>query len=353
MVSTAAERRARILGAVDRLGTVRVIELAAHLGIPVVTLRRDLAALTADGRLHRSHGVVSSPSRATAEQPERPPVVGMLVPTVGSYFDEIIAGARAASAGARLVLGISSYQARDDRAQVEHLLGSAVDGLLLSPHWLPGSDSPLDWLADLPVPAVLIERRGAPGAPAVALDTVASDHRHGVLLALRHLAALGHCAVLLAARDDSWTAHQVRAGYAEAVRRLGLDPQPVLDIRDPGAPGEGPGGIERLADRIAAAAGTGVRAVLVHNDHEAVRLSMLLRARGLRLPEDLALISYDDVFAALAAPPLTAVAPPRRAVGATAMALLLRRLEGEADLPAHRIDLLPELKVRGSCGAIG
>ncbi len=105
-----------------------------------------------------------------------------------------------------------------------------------------------------------------------------------------------------------------------------------------------------LADRIAGAVATGTRAVLVHNDQDAIRLPPLLRARGLRVPEDVALIAYDDVFAALAAPPLTAVAPPKRAVGAAAFDLLLRRLTGSTDLPVHRTALLPVLRVRTSCG---
>ncbi|WP_433357184.1 substrate-binding domain-containing protein [Microtetraspora malaysiensis] len=51
------------------------------------------------------------------------------------------------------------------------------------------------------------------------------------------------------------------------------------------------------------------------------------------------------------APPLTAVAPPKRAVGATAVELLLRRLRSGSALPVHHVELLPELKVRASCGA--
>ncbi|WP_042426148.1 LacI family DNA-binding transcriptional regulator [Streptacidiphilus anmyonensis] len=366
MTLPASERRAQILSAVRQFGTVRVVELADRLEMSAVTLRRDLTALAVAGQLHRSHGAVTVGASAALAAPEVPaapeaseaasarpvPSVGMLVPTVGSYFDEIIGGARAAAGGARLVLGIAAYGARDDQAQVAHLLEESVDGLLLSPNWSPEARGGLDWLAELPVPAVLVERRAEPGRRAADLDSVASDHRHGVLLALRHLASLGHDSVLLAARDDSWTAHQVRAGYAEGVRHLGMTPLPVLDVRDPQSPEAGQAEVVRLADRIAHLAGEGVHAVLVHNDHEAVQLPMLLRARGLRVPDDVALISYDDVFAALAAPPLTAVAPPRRAVGATAMELLLRRLEGGATVPARRVDLLPALNVRGSCGAL-
>ncbi|MFJ5231884.1 substrate-binding domain-containing protein [Kitasatospora sp. NPDC088391] len=359
MTVSAAERRTRILQVVRDLGTVKVVDLATRLGIPAVTVRRDVAALADAGELARSHGSVALPDTGPQARPGRPDrVVGMLVPTVGSYFDEVIAGARAAAAtaGARLVLGIAAYEARDDRAQVDRLLESGVDGLLLTPNWQPGDTPPRPgdqhWLAELPVPAVLVERKAAPGSPAAELDAVGSDHRHGVLLALRHLAALGHRTVLLAARADTWTAHQVRTGYTEAAPLLGLGTRPVIDMHRPGAPIAVPDP-EWVAQQIAEAAADGVRAVLVHNDQDAIQLPPLLRNRGLRVPEDVALISYDDVFAALAAPPLTAVSPPKKAVGEAALDLLLRRLDGPPGRPASHLELLPTLKIRTSCGGDG
>ncbi|MFG2820507.1 substrate-binding domain-containing protein [Kitasatospora sp. NPDC048365] len=354
MSSSADERRARILKAVRELGSVRVVDLADRLAIPAVTVRRDVAALADAGELHRSHGSVALPDSGPSGHagPGRDRVIGMLVPTVGSYFDEVIAGARAAAtaAGARLVLGIAPYEARDDRAQVDRLLESAVDGLLLTPNWRPDQDPDQhDWLGDLPVPAVLVERKALPGSPGAELDAVGSDHRHGVLLALRHLAALGHGTVALAARDDTWTAHQVRTGYAEGVRLLGLEPHPVIETHRPGTP-FGLTDSEWSADQLAGAVEQGIRAFIVHNDQDAIQLPPLLRVRGLRVPDDVALISYDDVFAALAAPPLTAVSPPKRTVGATALELLLRRLAAAAPMPGHHLELLPELKIRTSCG---
>ncbi|MEV7235754.1 substrate-binding domain-containing protein [Streptomyces sp. NPDC051020] len=352
MTLTAEERRVRILETVRELGTVRVVDLAQRLGLAAVTVRRDIAALADNGLLHRSHGAVSLPRGEAAPAPSgRDRVIGMLVPTVGSYFDEIIDGARAAAtaAGARLVLGIAPYGAAEDRAQVEQLLESGVDGLLVTPNWTPEGPSGVGaWISELPLPTVLVERRAPADSVGAGLDSVASDHRHGVILALRHLAGLGHDAVMLAARQDTWTAFQVRAGYAEGVRLLGLEPQPVIDIEHPGQDSEA------IAARIAEGVAAGVRAVLVHNDKEAIQLVPILRARGLLVPEDVAVISYDDVFAALAAPPLTAVAPPKRAVGGTALELLLRRLSsGDAGLPVHHVELLPELEIRSSCGGAG
>ncbi|WP_435281713.1 substrate-binding domain-containing protein [Streptomyces koelreuteriae] len=342
MSAAADRRREGILAALQTLETIRVTDLAQHLNMPAVTLRRDVAALAEAGLVSRSHGSVSLPAREAGG-----PALGLLVPTVGQYFGEVIAGARAAAgaAGAHLTLGISSYQAEADRAQVEQLLATGVAGLLLVPNWTPSRPADdLRWVGELPVPAVLVERRAPHGTPLAELDSVGSDHHHGVFIALRHLAALGHARVALAARKDTWTALQVRGAYAEGCVLLGLPAEPVIDIDEPAAHAED------IARQIVEAVESGVRGVLVHNDQDALQLSPMLRDKGLRIPEDIALVSYDDVVAALGAPPLTAVSPPRHAVGAAAVELILRRLKSDPALPVHHLDLLPELKVRASCG---
>jgi len=96
----------------------------------------------------------------------------------------------------------------------------------------------------------------------------------------------------------------------------------------------------------------------VHTDQDAVHFVQQLQRHGLRVPDDVAVIAYDDELAALADPPLTAVAPPRFAVGQAAARLALSRLAeryrmipGASRAPRHHLDLLPELRVRESCGA--
>lgn len=96
----------------------------------------------------------------------------------------------------------------------------------------------------------------------------------------------------------------------------------------------------------------GVTAAFMHSDADAVVLAPRLQALGIRIPEDLALVVYDDEVAGLSELALTAVAPPKRAVGAEAARLLLDQLTGQrsADQPRRHIELLPKLVVRDSCG---
>ncbi|MFI1191227.1 substrate-binding domain-containing protein [Streptomyces californicus] len=347
MSISADERRARILAEVRRLGSVRVTSLAQELGLPAVTVRRDVVALADAGAVRRTHGSVSVPVDSGL-RPATGPLVGLLVPAAGQYFADVIAGAREAAGarGAHLVLGISAYEADADRDQVEQLLRSGVEGLLLAPNWTqPDRPDTHGWVGELALPTVLVERFPAPGSPAAELDSVSSDHRHGVLTALRRLASIGRRHVALVARGDTWTAHRVRSGYTEGCELLGLTGQPVIDSPGPQADADA------VADRIGRARDDGADAVLIHNDQDAIQLLPLLRNRGIRVPEDLSVISYDDVLAALGAPPLTAVAPPKKGVGAEAVDLLLRRMAGGVPVPPVRhVQLLPTLTVRSSCG---
>ncbi|MFD9035119.1 substrate-binding domain-containing protein [Streptomyces sp. NPDC059567] len=371
MRESAAERHDRLLALVRERGTARVADLATLLGVSPVTARRDVEALATKGLLDRVHGQVSWPERP--ERPERPDrqgdpgarrsgeglVLGLLAPSATYYFAEVIRGAHeaAARAGARLVLRISDYRPEEDRARTEGLLAAGAEGVLVAPGWRGPEDRLAygDWLAELPVPTVLLERRADPGTPLDALDRVVSDHGHGVLLALRHLLELGHGTPLLVARGDSPTALAVRAGYAEALGTLGLDaPGPVIDS----VPADqDPQGFERAVRALFEAVSSGrVSAAVVHNDVDAIEIVQRLADLGVKVPEDLALIAYDDEVAALADTPLTAVAPPKRQVGRHATELLVERLTeaygGPDEEPARRhLSLLPRLRVRASCGA--
>lgn len=144
------------------------------------------------------------------------------------------------------------------------------------------------------------------------LEQVASDHAYGAALAVRHLAGLGHDKVALVARIESPNTALLSAGHADAVKAMGLTPGPEFLISTTGdaAPADA-----RFEEVVRAVESGEVRAALVHNDIDAIALVGILRTRGMRVPEDLALVTYDDEVAELSDVPLTAVAPPNRRWG--------------------------------------
>ncbi|GAA4812597.1 substrate-binding domain-containing protein [Streptomyces ziwulingensis] len=360
-----AQRRERLLSELESSGGLKVVDLAARLNVSRATVRRDLLDLEAEGRLSRVRGgaVLTTPDPGTPPPDARPSgggpgpgaverTLGLLVPSATYYYPRVVAGVRAAAAGrgARVVISLSDYAHGDESERVEELRASGVSGLLIaSPggHDLPAQT--LERLAGTGLPYVLMERQ--PHDPFAACEFAATDHRQGAFAAVRHLALLGHPAVGLFT-NASPTAALVREGHGAAVERLGL--RTDVPVHDTGRPTMGSAEAAEHHDRfIEECLSTGTRAALVLSDHDAIELMRRLRGRGLRTPEDMALVAYDDEIASLADVPLTAVAPPKRALGEQAARLLLDRLDAAdpAAVPVRQLFLQPHLVVRSSCGA--
>lgn len=351
------QRHERVLELVRERRSIRVAELAAELGVSAVTLRRDVEALAAQGRVQRLHGAVVWPEETAAEPRERPAgaggaVIGMIVPTTNYIFADIVRGAREAVAaqGGRLVLGVSGYVDAEDSVQAEHLIAGGAEGLLVAPSWFGGvpEGGQEKWLLAHDVPAVLVERSAPPGNPAAVLDRVRTDRAHGAAVAVGHFASLGHRKIT-AVLQEGPHADQISFGFRAAVRDLGLD----VDIDAPTVREHGD--YEASVDHLVGAVQKrGVTAALVHSDEDAIVLVPRLQAAGVRVPDDLALIAYDDEVAGLSDVPLTAIAPPKRSVGELAAKLLLQRLAerrgGGLPGPGQHLDLLPVLRIRSSCG---
>lgn len=353
----ANERQELILREVRERGSVRLAVLAEQLGVSMVTLRRDVEVLAGQGLVTRVHGGITRTEPAPAPIPAQTPaaaaepalavpaekqlVIGMIVPTATYYYPAVIRGAReqAERHGARIVLGVSRYDDKEARARVEQFEESGVDGLLLTPSRQPDARHER-WLTSLPLPAVLVERTTELGRSASRLDSVASHHAHGAFLAARHLSDLGH-EKLVSVTRPSPTTERVRQGFLAAVRELGLREPVQVDIGFDGPTGE------QYAE-VLAAMKDGATGMLVHNDTDALLLAQHLQAAGVRLPEEMSLVAYDDEVAALSAPPLTTVAPPKEAVGRRAVDVLVRRMAEGPDAPGEHTVLLPELKMRAS-----
>ncbi|MFG2899829.1 substrate-binding domain-containing protein [Streptomyces zaomyceticus] len=352
----AEERREALLRLVERRGVIKVKDVAEEMEVSAVTVRQDVRELAGRGLIVRVHGGAMSPTAAQAADVSTPAVrrptarqgeaFGLIVPPGGYYYPEIIRGVQDAAQahGIRIVLAVSGETLGENQEQVRRLIAAGVDGLLLMPRaGLEPADVAEEWLAGLEIPVVLVDRRA--GSQAGRLEQVASDHARGAGLAVRHLAGLGYERIALVARTESPNTPLIREGYAAACQALGVTTGPEYAID----PADGLASAEWFEELAQAVESGGVRAALVHNDLDAVALVGLLQARDLRVPEDLAIVAYDDEVAALSDVPLTAVAPPKRAVGEWAVDLMRRRLADPAT-PLAEMLLRPELHVRDSSG---
>ncbi|AJE83484.1 regulatory protein DeoR [Streptomyces albus] len=358
----ASERQEVILAAVRERGTVRLADLVARLGVTAVTVRRDVTLLADRGLVQRVHGGVTLPHRGHSAEPRlstlagalaRPPgqaLVGMVVPTVEFYWPAVIQGAQSAvaAAGGRLALRASAYDAVEDRRQVSALLDRGARTLLIAPTTTTGAGVDLlRWLGGLSIPVLLVERLPPPSLPTLPLDAATTAHRLGAGLAVRHLVTLGHRRIAFVTARFSPTTKALREGWRETAALLEL-PREGREFEVP--PYGSAGWAEAYDAVLRECREAGVTALFVHSDREAIGLAERVRDHGLSVPEDMALVSYDDEVAAASDPPLTAVRPPKHRLGALAAEMALARMHDPAERPVHRVQLWPTLVVRASCG---
>lgn len=378
------DRRALILRELQRKGSFNVAEFAAHLNVSGMTVRRDLAALESEGLLQRVHGgAVSVPSPAQGARrhispgggaslhrmPGAPapqlagarggrlavPTIGLVLPSATYYFSTVIRGAESAARdlGARLVLAVSNYSAVEEERQIERLLANGVDGLIVtfSGESLAKSRT-LELLASTAIPIVVAERPIDDVRDDLLLESVRSDHLRGAEIAVNHLIGLGHRKIALCTRRNSPTTVGVRSGYRQALERAGLRWNAGME-HSFGSKQDEPESLRReLEDALEKIVAGEFTAVLLLNDQDALTFVDSCQARGIRIPEDLAIVAYDDEVASMGAVPLSAIAPPKFDVGYQALQMCLDRLDSPAgkSTALRQVSLSPALVVRESSG---
>ncbi|MCX8068574.1 MAG: LacI family transcriptional regulator [Anaerolineae bacterium] len=228
-----------------------------------------------------------------------------------------------------------------DDAWVELARGRHTDGLILSG---PRSDDIA--LLDLHREGFPLVLHGQfPGADIPSVDV---DNERGAMTALRHLLALGHRRIgMITNAPLAYTAsHQRLTGYRRALEEAGIAFEEAL-VRYGNFDEES----GRRAMESLLALEERPTAVFVASDMVAVGALRALREHGLRVPEDMALVGFDDIAVSrYLTPALTTVHVPAFGLGWSAAELLIRIVEG--DIPNEtQVRLETELVVRESCGA--
>ncbi len=188
------------------------------------------------------------------------------------------------------------------------------------------------------VPMVFIDHLPPAGFSA---DYVGVDNRRGLEQVVRHLVRLGHRHIAHVSNfDDVSTVAERLNGYERGLRNAGIPLRPELIERDPGPSGGDPyGGCEELLGRLLALPDPPT-AICTVNDVTAFRVMHSVRARGLRIPDDMSVMGFDGAERWMpTAPYLATVHQPFRSIGAHAVDLLLERIEAGPASPHRHVIL--------------
>jgi LacI family transcriptional regulator len=268
--------------------------------------------------------------------------IGMLVPDLTNpLFPPIVRGIedRLRDSGFIMVLANTDNDADKERSLVAAMTARRVDGLILA---TARREYPLlQRVTAAGIPTVLVNRT----TDAATVPAVLSDDHCGIGQAVRHLSALGHTRIAHVGGTQEVSTGVARyQSFVSWMREEGLEPDPERIVfarwfrEDLGAE----------AFRELFARGSGFTAVVCANDLIALGGYTVLRERGLRCPEDISIVGYNDTpLNDKFSPPLTSVRIPHYRIGYRAADLLLELIDDAEATPVD-VRLKPELVVRGS-----
>jgi LacI family transcriptional regulator len=282
----------------------------------------------------------------TAARPAGTPsgLVGVTLPLIHhSYFSEILAGVSEAfyEHGLPMVLCPTLHEHDREVTLLQRLRHGTTDGAILI---LPEeSHEELAALHEQGYPFVIVDPRTQPDER---VPTVSASHLSGARDATAHLLALGHRRIAAITGPTGWIATDERLrGYRGALGEAGITPDPALQVESDFNDSGGRRATEQLL-----ALPDPPTAIFAFNDMLAIGALQAARHRGLRVPEDISVVGFDDTFeATIVNPMLTTVRQPLAEMGRMAVAQLVRLLQSQR-IEALHVELATKLIVRESSG---
>lgn len=292
--------------------------------------------------------------------------IGLLMPSsADSFWGEVATGLeeRAIANGFSTLLATSHGGAARERAMIELFVGKRVDGIVVG----SAAGMPSDWFprGRTPIPLVLVNwntpfdprlvaaaraepvsgviRRIHRRASETPFPHVRTDDIDGAAIAVRHLLAQGHREIAFVGIQPIRPSLLRLLGLRLALEEQGLQPAMLIECADSLEGGQ-------RAGRQIVEASPRPTAVVAFDDMVAIGIIRAVHAVGLRVPEDLSVVGFDDVeVAAFVEPPLTTVGQEKQALGSLAVDVILGELRGT---PSGVSTLLSgQLVVRQSTGA--
>lgn len=328
-------------------------ELATRYGVSLITINKALSGLVSEGVLYSRVGRGTFVAlRPPAHESHPSQLLGFVLRDLSSPFFSLVAHAaqqRADERGSGLLFASSFNRLDREEEQLRRLRDMRISGLIIaSMSRTYRISEPIQALHDAGVPYVMVSYTHGEDVPFIGLDLDRAGY-----IATEHLIALGRRRIAYVGDRFGSILYEVRGGgYRRALAHHGLPVDSALQFE---YPMEGEWNDYRsgyaVGERIAALAER-PDGMFVFNDLGALGIMDALLDRGVRVPEEIAIVGLDDIeHAARARVPLTTVRQPTDRIGASAVEFVLARLAGAT--PPIRTLFEPQLVVRQSCGAAG
>lgn len=318
----------------ERAGVSRALVSLVMRNSPKVSEHRRRAVLEAAKDLGYQPDIMA---RSLASRTSN--IVGVMVSDLhNAFFADVVEGMDTAAqeSGLELILNTGRRSAARERTALESLLAFRPGGIILLSPILPAA-AIRD--AAQQAPLVLVSR----SSTIADVDTVNDDGEVGAGLAVDHLASLGHRRIVHLDGGNAFTASPRRKGYQAAMERHGLEPMVIPSEHTDSA---GIAAVQKLLNLFTR--DNFPTALVCGNDFNAVGAMSALEEAGLRVPDDVSIVGYDNTsLAALRHISLTTIDQPRVQMGRLAIEALVERLRADRTDPVRR-RLQPSLVVRST-----
>lgn len=248
----------------------------------------------------------------------------------GPFYSELISGVEEVSASLELTTIAAGSSKNRTQGSLRLLREGRVDGAIVLD---PAIDSTeLQRYANASLPIVVLDRSLSADLQSEFVTAVTADHRSGGYLAARHLLDRGFSRfALIAGPVDSEDSRFRQLGFFQGLREAGVDTVTVPVVHGDFTEQGGARAASVLAETAPA-----IDAVFAANDEMAIGAIGVFMKRGLRVPNDIAVMGFDDIrLARYISPPLSTIHQPMYELGMTAMMHLHRAMTSAGPVPAE------------------
>ncbi|MGR9977845.1 DNA-binding transcriptional regulator CytR [Escherichia coli] len=292
----------------------------------------------------REVGYLPQPMGRNVKRNESRTILVIVPDICDPFFSEIIRGIEvtAANHGYLVLIGDCAHQNQQEKTFIDLIITKQIDGMLLLGSRLP-FDASIEEQRNLP-PMVMANEF----APELELPTVHIDNLTAAFDAVKYLYEQGHKRIgCIAGPEEMPLCHYRLQGYVQALRRCGIMVDPQYIARGDFTFEAGSKAMQQLLDLPQPPT-----AVFCHSDVMALGALSQAKRQGLKVPEDLSIIGFDNIdLTQFCDPPLTTIAQPRYEIGREAMLLLLDQMQGQHVGSGSRL-MDCELIIRGSTRAL-